>query len=114
MLKAYSLKKNVQFQAVYRRGKSTAAPHLVLLHLRRRDIKIGISVSKKVGNAVKRNLVKRRIRECVRPLIPSLAPGHYVIIARSSSATASYAQLDAQLKKLLQRQKLFKEGSPHT
>ncbi len=108
-----SLKKNAQFQAVYRRGKAQANPHLVLLYLRRPELKIGISVSKKVGKAHVRNRVKRRIRECVRPLLKRLKPGHYVIVARSAAANDDYDTLCRALEQLLRRHRLLdaKEGT---
>lgn len=112
MKRTYSLRRNVQFQSVYRRGKSCSNPTLVLLYLRRNDLKVGISVSKKVGKAVTRNRIKRRLRECVHPLLSSLTAGHYVLVARAPAATASFQALNQALLSLLKRQKLLKEAPP--
>jgi ribonuclease P protein component len=105
----------MQFQTVFRRGKSMANPRLVLLYLRRPELKIGISVSKKVGGAVARNLVKRRIREALRPQLAKLRRGHYVFVARAGSAEASFQELSRALIQLLRRQELFlpEEGGAH-
>lgn len=103
MDRSYSLRKNKQFQAVYRRGRSVANPNLVLLYLRRPELKVGISISKKVGNAVTRNRIKRRLREILRTRLSSMKKGHYVLIARNASASAGYAELDASLEQLLSR-----------
>ena len=60
-----SLKKNTEFQAVYKKGKSYANKYLVMYVLENQSNKnrIGISVSKKVGNSVKRNRAKRLMKE---------------------------------------------------
>ncbi len=110
MERTVSLKKNAQFQAVYRRGKSQANAHLALLYLRRPELKVGISVSKKVGKAHVRNRVKRRIRECVRPLLPSLRKGHYVIVARSAAGRDDFSTIARALDQLLRRHRLLEEG----
>jgi ribonuclease P protein component len=58
--------------------------------------------SKKVGGAVERNLVRRRLREILRPI--SLRSGiDLVIIARSSAAQAQFAELKISVKGLLKR-----------
>ncbi|NLB89855.1 MAG: ribonuclease P protein component [Clostridiales bacterium] len=113
MQKSYRLQKNKQFQYVYRHGKNTVSRHLVLIYLPNKQLKIGFSVSKKVGNAVVRNKIKRRLREGIRPVLPILKSGHYVIIARVSSSSASFQQLEKDLMYLLKKQSLFvsKEAS---
>ena len=70
MKRTYSLRKNSQFQYVYRRGKSCACRELVLLFVRGPRMQVGFSVSKKVGKAVVRNRVKRRLREAFSPRSP--------------------------------------------
>ena len=62
MERCYRLQKNRAFQYVYRKGHSVAGRNLVLLHAPGRELKVGFSVSKKVGKAVTRNKVKRRLR----------------------------------------------------
>ena len=114
MERAVSLKKNAQFQTVYRRGRSLANQHLALLYLRRPELKIGISVSKKVGKAHVRNRVKRRIRECVRPLLPRLKKGHYVIVARSAAGQDDFSTLSRALDQLLRRQQLLLDAPAQT
>ena len=88
----YSLKKRTHCSAVYHRGASRADRYLVLLYLRGgKDLKIGLSVSKKLGGAVVRNRIKRLLRESVRPNLAHLKPGRYVLIARRGCVDAPLA-----------------------
>jgi ribonuclease P protein component len=64
----YRLGGNRNYRYVYRRGKSYPSRNLVLIHLKGRDLKIGFSVSGKVGNAVTRNRIRRCMRENVRKM----------------------------------------------
>ncbi|MDY6074009.1 MAG: ribonuclease P protein component [Eubacteriales bacterium] len=107
MQKQYRLKKKGTFQYVYRRGSSTACREMVLLYTKSRNIKIGFSVSKKVGNSVTRNLIKRRLRECFREQIGNIKGGNYVIIARPAILNISYSRLQQQIIYLLSKQDLF-------
>ena len=109
MQRNYRLRKNKQFQYVYHRGKSCAFREVVVLYIRASKMQVGFSVSRKVGNSVMRNRVKRRLREQFRPLIPRLKRGYYVVVARESAARADSAALCAALTGALKRQKLFAE-----
>lgn len=111
MNKVYSLKKNRQFQYVYRKGKSAACKEMVLLYVRGPKLLVGFCVSKKVGNAVVRNRTKRRMREAFRSLIPFLRTGQYVVIAREAAASAPYPSIDGSLRYLLRKQSLQREGT---
>ena len=66
MKKEYRVKKDKEFQAVFTRGASVANRQFVVYALKKEQqthFRIGLSVSKKIGNAVVRNQVKRYIRE---------------------------------------------------
>ena len=104
MERQYRLKKNRAFQYVYRRGHSAACRDLVMLFARGRELKVGFSVSKKVGNAVIRNKVKRRLRECFRPYLGDVKTGLYVIVARPSAAKATFQSLQKDVRYLLKKQ----------
>ena len=86
-----------EFHAVRQTGKSKAGRHVVLGVLKdSRDVgfRFGFITSKRVGNAVARNLVRRRLRAIVRSLGEELqGGGKLVTIARQSAAVASYAEL---------------------
>ena len=104
MEKRYRLKKNRAFQYVYRRGHSVACRNLVMLLAPGRELKVGFSVSKKTGNAVTRNRIKRRLRECFRPLLGDVKTGLYVIVARPSAAKAAFGELERDVHYLLKKQ----------
>lgn len=97
MLKAeYRLKKRKDFARIYRRGKSFAAKRVAMNYLmvRNNELLIGFSASKKVGNAVVRNRVKRIMRECVRQDLDNIPRGYRIIFnARVRSANASYEEI---------------------
>jgi ribonuclease P protein component len=105
--KKYRLRKNKDFKKVYARQSSNAVRNLVLYSLNTNtqgDPRFGISVSKRVGNSVMRNLTRRRIREAIRPHLDVLPQGtDFVIIARQRIVNASFEEIKADLEKLLRR-----------
>lgn len=109
--RGHRLRSNQEFQRVYRFGKSWAHP-LAALHVMEQpgEQRVGISVSKKVGNAVVRNRVRRRIREILRAALPELKHGFDVIlVARSASAEAEFSALSQALEELFRRSRLRRE-----
>jgi len=106
----YRLGSNRNYRYVYRRGKSHPSRSVVLIHLKGRDLKIGFSVSAKVGNAVTRNRVRRCLREDVRRLRARMKCGRYVFIARTSIVNEPHAAITREMQKLLERAKLLKEA----
>ena len=88
-------------------GARRAGAHLIVLQAASvgdevKDPRIGLTVSRKVGNAVVRNRVKRRIREWFRRSRAAVPAGtETVVIARASAARISYAELAAELQRLV-------------
>lgn len=102
--KFQSLKKNRDFRRVYRMGKSKANHNFVMIVLKN-DLpynRIGISVSKKVGNSVVRHRVTRVIREIIRLQWEEIKQGYdIVIVARSSAANSDYKIFESAINHLL-------------
>ena len=111
MERRYRLKKNRAFQYVYRKGHSVACRNLVMLLAPGRELKIGFSVSKKTGNAVTRNRIKRRLRECFRPYLGDVKTGLYVIVARPSAAEAAFDDLKRDVRYLMKKQDALRKPS---
>ncbi len=92
-----SIKENHLFQRLYSRGKSAASPSLVLYVRRsgRRGNRLGITVSTKVGKAVVRNRVRRRLKEIYRLHERELILGvDLVLVARVRAAQVRYWALE--------------------
>ena len=95
-----SLKKNSDFQKVYRQGKSYANRYLVMYVLENHTEgnRLGISVSKKVGNSVIRHHLTRLIREGYRLHEDMFNNGlDIVVIARSTAHDISYHETESAL-----------------
>ncbi len=76
-------------------------------------VRVGYTVSRRVGESVVRNRVRRRLREIVRLHQELLVPGHdYVIVATPPSAAASYAELSDDLTALLGACRAWAEKHP--
>ena len=108
-----SLKSNLNFRKVYKNGKSRANKYLVMCVLKNTEMddvpkrnRLGISVSKKVGNSVVRHRVKRLIKESYRLNEEMFNSGlDIVVIARDSAKVACFSEMQSALlhvSKLLQ------------
>ncbi len=115
------LKRRPEFLAVAGTRRKHVAPGLIL-QVRRHDerqapppggpvLRLGLTASRKVGNAVVRNRARRRLREAARLILPFHArPGHdLVLIARQETAVRPWADLLADLTAALKRLGLWRE-----
>ena len=101
------LRKRADFVAAAS-GIKVPAATFVLQARDRRDrgpVRVGFTVSKKVGNAVERNRVRRRLREVVRLKSEAvLRPGHdYVLVGRRAALSADFSQLTVEYERALAR-----------
>ncbi len=103
-----SLKNSAQFKEVYNKGKSVANKLLVLyVYPQEGSKKLGISVSKKVGNSVVRHRTTRLIRQSYVALKDKLPDGfHFVVIARSDAAGKKQQDMNEALENLFKMQGL--------
>ncbi|EYE88641.1 ribonuclease P [Fervidicella metallireducens AeB] len=107
------IKKNSQFRYIYNRGKSISDSLLVLyIFKNNKNInRIGISVSKKVGNSVTRNRVKRLIRESYRTNKEKYRRGYDLIfVARARCSKSNYHEILKSQINLMKKGGLLKEG----
>ncbi|MGL4362784.1 MAG: ribonuclease P protein component [Cellulosilyticaceae bacterium] len=110
-----SLRRTSEFRYTYRRGKSVANTYLVLYKCKNKFPynRLGVSVSKKVGNSVIRSRVTRLIKESFRLKEHVIEqPGwDFVIVARTNANNATYHQISDALDQLIKQQKIFVENS---
>ena len=109
-----SLKKNISFQNVYKNGKSYANKYLVMYVLEN-DLnknRIGISVSKKVGNSVIRHRITRLIRESYRLQEDVFNSSlDIVVIARGTAKEVGYKEIESALLHLGGLHKIIKQSN---
>lgn len=107
-----SLKKNRDFQIVYKEGKSLANRYLVL-YVKKNELgknRLGISVSKKVGNSIVRHRLTRLIRESYRLQEDMFNSGlDMVVIARNSAKGKGYQEISSALMHLGKLHGVLKE-----
>lgn len=101
-----ALKQNHEFRRLYNKGKSAVSPYFaVYCRKNRREVsRLGITTGVKLGNAVKRNRVRRRIRELYRTNEGRILPGYdIVVVARTRAIYARYSDLERSFLQLLKK-----------
>ena len=109
---AVTVKENYEFRRIYRNGKSAVSPQLVIYCQRNRrgHSRLGVSVSTKLGCAVVRNRVRRRIREIYRLNKAKMLPGYdLIVVARVRAVETDYQKLDRTYLRLLEQLDLLRE-----
>lgn len=106
MLHTVSLKENAVFRRLYHRGASAGNRYLVM-YCRRNGSKVsrlGFTVSTKIGHAVVRNRVRRRLREVYRAQEKELRSGYdIVVVARSAAVDAEFSALENSFRQLTEK-----------
>lgn len=113
-----SLKENRVFRRLYAKGQSAVGPALVLYCRKngRRENRLGLTVGTKLGHAVVRNRVRRRLREIYRINEDKLLPGYdIVVVARVRAVHSRYHELERQFLRQASKLGLLREPAsrPH-
>jgi ribonuclease P protein component len=113
MKKELRVKKNKDFQEAFKKGRSFANRQFVVYVLQKEgqtSFRIGLSVSKKLGNAVTRNQIKRYIRQAVFEVKESMQQDlDYVIIARKPLVEMDFFEVKKSLTHVLKVGKVFRK-----
>ena len=112
MKKIVTLKKNYEFKRVFSKSRGTNGEYLRIYIIKNnfKSNKLGIAVSKKVGKAVKRNRVKRLIRESYRLIHENLPTGHSIVIVVNKNINPekiTFAEIQKDMGKILGKLKMI-------
>jgi ribonuclease P protein component len=108
-----ALKQNHEFRRLYNKGKSAVSPYFAVYCRKnhRPMSRLGITTGVKLGNAVKRNRVRRRIRELYRTNEQNILSGYdIVVVARTRAIFAKYSDLEQSFRKLMKKLELTVPG----
>ncbi len=103
-MKLNTIKKNEEFKKIYKKGNSIVGAFVVIYRykVKNNDKKFGITVSKKIGKAVKRNRVRRLIKEVVSKNYYLFKDGYeYVIVARVRANQANFNDVEKNIKYII-------------
>lgn len=112
MKPSVTLKENYEFRRLYQKGASAVGGCMVIYCRRNRlgRNRLGITVSVKIGNAVKRNRARRRLREVCRLNSPCLCQGwDMVLVARGRTLTAPWKELNDTFLRLCRKLELLQD-----
>lgn len=106
------LKKRKEFAYLYNNGKVKHTNNITMVYLptKNRKLKIGFSLSKKIGKAHTRNLIKRRLRAIVREIVPTMQDNYNVVfIGKSGIENLTFNNLKLEVTRLITQSELVKE-----
>lgn len=111
------LKKNYEFQRVYRRGERVHCRSLILYAFQKKKggrTRVGFAVVRQNGGAVRRNRLKRLLREAYRRLPRACKPGYDLLLtAKAPEVLPSFAQIQKDLRYALNKLQLLEEVGKH-
>ena len=104
----YRLKKAKDFDRVFKAGKRAFTNRLTLIYLPAKTVKAGYAVGKKHGKAVKRNRIKRLLREAFRTVLPEIGGNWFFVVIPKVSEEYTYAGYVKDLRDALKKSGLLK------
>ena len=105
------LKKRKEFAYLYNNGSAKHSAHITIVYLptKNRPLKVGFSVGKKIGKAHIRNLVKRRMRACVREFITRMVDNYNVVfICKNGIESVDFDTIKKEVDFLIAKAGLYK------
>lgn len=108
-----TLNRNTDFRRLYNRGKAVTDPALVIYYSKNRAglCRIGITTSKKIGNAVERNRSRRVIKAAYRTLSSELSPCYDIVfVARSKTKYLKSTRLEEIMRRVFSQEGMLKDG----
>ena len=111
-IKTVSIKKDYEFRRIYKKGRSFVNPAIVVYILKKKHgiTRVGITTSRKIGDAVHRNRARRIIREAYRALEPKLPEGYdLVFVARGRTCSLKTQDVQRVMGGIFASAKLFDE-----
>ena len=114
MKKNFRVKREKDFKAIFKEGTSFANRKFVIYRLenKQKHFRVGLSVSKRLGNAVTRNQIKRRIRHILQNARGEISEDvDFVVIARNGVEALGYAEMEKNLLHVLKLSKIYQEGN---
>ena len=112
MLAKYRLKSRKAFSYTYKKGKSVRDGYMTMIVAPTKGgIKVGFSVSKKVGKSVVRNTTKRRLREVFYRHIADIKVNNYIIVAKENISDLNFSDIETHVVKLLNKANCLDKAS---
>ena len=102
----YRLKRKSDFDKLFSKGKKAYSKSLTMLYFPSEDFKIGYSVSKKHGNAVKRNRIKRLLRASAREVFKDLKKNYRIVIMPKVRDEYLYEKFVSEMNYLKKKENL--------
>ena len=108
------LRKNKHFKYIYKNGETKSVGYIALTFLKTKykPLKVGFSVSKKIGKSVVRNKVKRRLRESFCSMQKNINPNYnYIFVAKEGIQNLTYFNIQKDMLSLLKKCELYNENN---
>ncbi len=108
--KQYRLKKNKEFNYIYKKGKTVSNKVLSVVYVKTKldNIKVGFSISNKVGNSVVRHKIKRQLTHLFKEFINQVNKNYnYIFVARQGIELIEYNDMRIQMQRVLQKAELL-------